>query len=108
MMRKQVHLPIESRGPLRTMFIQTSMPVGGAETLLVNLIRRMDRDRFAPELCCLKELDVLGEELEQEIPTFHNMLSGKYDLGIVPRLIELFRLREIDAVITVGAGDKMF
>ncbi|PQO45548.1 glycosyltransferase [Blastopirellula marina] len=107
-MRKRIHLPIESRGPLRTMFIQTSMPVGGAETLLVNLIRRMDRDRFAPELCCLKELDVLGEELKQEIPTFHNMLSGKYDLRIVPRLIELFRLREIDAVVTVGAGDKMF
>lgn len=107
-MRKRIQLPIESRGPLRTMFIQTSMPVGGAETLLVNLIRRMDRDRFAPELCCLKELDVLGEELQLEIPTFHNMLSGKYDLRIVPRLIELFRLREIDAVITVGAGDKMF
>ncbi len=32
------------------------MPVGGAETLLVNLIDRLDRERFAPKLCCLKEL----------------------------------------------------
>ncbi|PQO27236.1 glycosyl transferase family 1 [Blastopirellula marina] len=107
-MRQRMNQPIESRGPLKTMFMVTSMPVGGAETLLVNLIRRLDRDRFAPELCCLKELGPLGEEMEHEIPTFHHLLGGKYDLRVVPRLIELFRLREIDAVVTVGAGDKMF
>ncbi|WP_234824223.1 glycosyltransferase family 4 protein [Bremerella cremea] len=108
MLRQRMNLPLESRGPLRTMFMMTSMPVGGAETLLVNLIRRLDRDRFAPELCCLKELGPLGEEMKDESPTFHHLLSGKYDLRVVPRLIELFRLREIDAVVTVGAGDKMF
>ncbi|GAA4428826.1 glycosyltransferase [Bremerella cremea] len=100
--------PLESRGPLRVMFLVTSMPVGGAETLLVNLIRRMDRSRFAPELCCMKELGPLGVVMEQEVPTFHKMLSSKYDLRVVSRLSELFRVREIDAVVTVGAGDKMF
>ncbi len=108
MMRRRTHLPLDSRGPLRVMYLVTSMPVGGAETLLVNLIRRMDRQRFAPELCCMKELGPLGEEMQKEVPTFHNMLSGKYDLRIVPRLTELFAMREIDAVVTVGAGDKMF
>ncbi|MHC2068408.1 glycosyltransferase [Bremerella sp. T1] len=107
-MRRRTHLPIDSRGPLKVMYMVTSMPVGGAETLLVNLIRRMDRSRFAPELCCMKELGPLGEEMQQEVPTFHNMLSGKYDLRVVPRLTQLFSIREIDAVVTVGAGDKMF
>ncbi|MEW4455561.1 glycosyltransferase [Bremerella sp. JC817] len=100
--------PLENRGPLRVMFLVTSMPVGGAETLLVNLIRRMDRSRFAPELCCMKDLGPLGVVMEQEVPTFHKMLSSKYDLRVVSRLSELFRVREIDAVVTVGAGDKMF
>ncbi|MEW4565027.1 glycosyltransferase [Bremerella sp. JC770] len=108
MMRRRNNLPLDDRGPLRVMYLVTSMPVGGAETLLVNLIRRMDRHRFAPELCCMKELGPLGEEMQQEVPTFHNMLSGKYDLRVVPRLTELFAMREIDAVVTVGAGDKMF
>ena len=54
-------MPLADRGPLRVMFVITSMPVGGAETLLVELIRRMDRERFLPELCCLKHFDVLGE-----------------------------------------------
>lgn len=97
------------RGPLRVMFVVTSMPVGGMETLLVELIRRLDRRRFAPELCCLKYLDVLGEELAREIPVHTRLLSGKYDLRVVYRLSRLMRQRRIDAVITVGTGgDKMF
>ncbi|TWT39640.1 glycosyltransferase [Blastopirellula retiformator] len=107
-MSRYVRQPLDRRGPLRVMFTTTSMPVGGAETLLVNLIRRLDRTRFAPELCCTKERGPLGEELAQEIPTFEHLLSGKYDLRVLPRMIELFRMRQIDAIVTVGAGDKMF
>jgi len=97
------------RGPLRVMFVVTSMPVGGMETLLVELIRRLDRRRFAPELCCLKYLDMLGEELTREIPVHTGLLSGKYDLRVLYRLARLMRQRRIDAVVTVGTGgDKMF
>jgi glycosyltransferase involved in cell wall biosynthesis len=101
-------LPLADRGPLRVMFVITSMPVGGAETLLVNLIRRLDRSQILPELCCLKELGPLGEELADEIPAFENLLMHKRDLRVLGRLTRLFRWRRLDAVITVGAGDKMF
>lgn len=99
----------QDRGPLRVMFVITSMPVGGAETLLVNIIRSMDRDRFLPELCCLKYFDTLGEELAQEIPAYTGLLAHKYDFRVLGRLTRLLRARRIDAVITVGTGgDKMF
>ena len=101
-------IPLADRGPLRVMFIITSMPVGGAEVLLVNLIRKMNRERILPELCCLKSLGPLGEELAREIPVFSNLLTSKYDLRVFPRLCRLLRSRRIDAVVTVGAGDKMF
>ena len=95
--------------PLRVMFVITCMPVGGAETLLVDLIRRLDRTRFAPELCCLKYLGPLGESLAGEVPTFTGLLAHKYDLRIWGRLTRLLRQRQIDAVVTVGTGgDKMF
>ncbi|MAT71431.1 MAG: glycosyl transferase family 1 [Planctomycetaceae bacterium] len=94
--------------PLRVMFLTTSMPVGGAETLLVNLVRGMDRQRFAPEIVCLKEPGPLGDELAREMPVHSNLLAGKYDLRILPRLWRLLRARRADAVVTVGAGDKMF
>lgn len=99
---------LADRGPLRVLFLITSMPVGGAETLLVNLVRRLDRARFLPELCCLKEPGPLGEEVAREIPLHSHLLSGKYDVRVWGRLTQLLRSRRIDAVVTVGAGDKMF
>lgn len=100
--------PLADRGPLRVMFVLTGMPVGGAEVLLVNLIRRLDRERFAPELCCLKWLGALGEELAKEIPTHTGLINSKFDLRIWGRLTRLLQQRRIDAVVTVGGGDKMF
>lgn len=101
--------PPADRGPLRVMFVITCMPVGGAETLLVNLVRRLDRSRFHPELCCLKYLGPLGETLAQEIPAFAGLLRHKYDFRVLGRLTRLLVQRRIDAVITVGTGgDKMF
>lgn len=94
---------------LPVLFVQTSMPVGGAETLLVNLVRRIDPERFAPEVVCLKERGPLGELLAEEgFPVHHGLLSGKYDLRVLPRLVALMRRGQYAAVITVGAGDKMF
>lgn len=96
------------RKPLRVMFVITSMPVGGAETLLVNLTRRFDKTRIKPLLGCLKERGVLGDELADEMPVFEHLIHHKYDVAVARRLRRLFLDNEIDAVITVGAGDKMF
>ena len=90
------------------MFLVTSLPVGGAETLLAELVRRLDRRRFAPEIGCLKERGPLGELLAAEVPVHHDLLANKYDLRVWPRLCGCLRERQIDAVVTVGAGDKMF
>jgi glycosyltransferase involved in cell wall biosynthesis len=95
-------------GPLRLMFLVTSMPVGGAETLLMNLVRGLDAQRFAPEIVCLKERGPLGIELARELPVHSNMISNKFDVLVLWRLWQLMRNRRIDAVVTIGAGDKMF
>ncbi len=95
-------------GPLRTLFLLTSMPIGGAETLLVNLVRRMDRSRFAPEIGCLKSAGELGEVMAKEMPVHAGLIRHKLDLGVLFRLQRLIAERKIDAVVTVGCGDKMF
>ncbi|MBN1396051.1 MAG: glycosyltransferase [Pirellulales bacterium] len=106
--RRRKLMPLADRGPLHVMFVATSLPIGGAETLLVDLVRRMDRTRFLPELCCLKRFDALGETLAAEIPSHAGLLAGKYDATVLWRLVRLMRRRRIDAVVTVGPGDKMF
>ncbi len=90
------------------MFLLSSMPVGGAETLLANLVRRLDRRRIVPEICCLKERGKLGEELAREIPVHYGMIHSKYDVRVLRELRRLFQERQTDVVVTVGCGDKMF
>lgn len=94
--------------PLRVMFFATSLPVGGAETLLMNLVQSMDRTRFEPEIACLKERGPLGDELAHEMPVHSGLLASKFDVRVLPRTYRLLKQRKIDAVVTVGAGDKMF
>ena len=94
--------------PLRTMFVITSMPVGGAETLLVNLINRFDPNRIRPEIACLKEPGPLGEMISDRHVVHHGLLGNKWDVRVLGRLSQLMRDRRTDAVVTVGAGDKMF
>jgi glycosyltransferase involved in cell wall biosynthesis len=90
------------------MFVITSMPVGGAETLLVNLIDRFDGQRIRPEVACLKSRGPLGDAIAGRHVVHSDLTAGKWDLRVLPRLVSLLRRRRIDAVVTVGAGDKMF
>lgn len=95
-------------GALRTLFLLTSMPIGGAETLLMNLVRRLDRRKFAPEIGCLKAAGELGEVMSLEMPVHSNLIKHKLDIAVLFRLQRLITDRKIDAVVTVGCGDKMF
>lgn len=108
MARRPKPVPLEARGPLNVMFLITSMPVGGQEVLLAQLVKGIDRDRFRPSITCLKDEGELGERLAGEVSVHANMIGGKYDVGVVGRLAQLFVEQEVDAVVTVGAGDKMF
>ncbi len=93
---------------LRLAFVITSMPVGGAETLLMNLVREARKLKVESAICCLKEPGPLGELLAQEFPVVANLIQHKYDWRVLPKLKKVFRKQRTDAVITVGAGDKMF
>lgn len=99
---------LETARPLRTHFVLTSMEVGGAETLLLNLMRRFNPDRIQPRLICTKHLGQLGEEIAGQFPTIGNLTGGKYDLAVLPRIARWLRRDRADALVTVGAGDKMF
>jgi glycosyltransferase involved in cell wall biosynthesis len=94
--------------PLKIDFIVTSLPVGGAELLLLNLVRGMDRANFEPRVVCLKEAGALESSFAQEVPVLSRLLVSKWDCSVLFRLMHHFRSRRTDVVITVGAGDKMF
>lgn len=103
-----VPLALRRSRPLNVQFVLTSLPIGGAETLLLNLVSRMDRSRFSPEVVCLKEAGELGPFVDRVAPLTSQWIRNKWDVSVLPKLTRHFRDRQTDAVITVGAGDKMF
>jgi glycosyltransferase involved in cell wall biosynthesis/O-antigen/teichoic acid export membrane protein len=96
--------------PLRLMFVNTSLYhlLGGAERLEIELARGFDRGRILPEVCCLKAAGPVADQLPADVPVFQNLIRHKYDVTVLPRLVRLFRRRQIDIVVTLGAGDRMF
>ncbi len=98
----------DSHRPLNVLFLITSMEVGGAEILLVNMMRRFDPKLVVPQVGCLKHAGELGEQIAEEFKVHEHLINGKYDALVLRRLKKLMRAEKIDAVITVGAGDKMF
>lgn len=103
-----IELVVNPQRPLRTLFVITSMPVGGAETLLVNLLRKFRSTHIIPSVACLKEKGPLGEEIASDFQVTEHWLKSKYDLRVLPRLVKHIRKEKIDAIVSVGAGDKMF
>ncbi len=94
------------RRSLRTLFVITSMPVGGAETLLVNMLDRFDRSRIQPEVVCLKEPGPLGEAIADRHLVHSGLLKQKWDVTVLRRLSKLMRDRRVDAVVTVVLATK--
>lgn len=93
---------------LRVLFAINNLQVGGAEMLTYELLRRINRQQFDVELACMREAGELGERLAGEVPIHANLLRGKYDVRVLWRLTKILRRGKFDAIITVGAGDRMF
>jgi glycosyltransferase involved in cell wall biosynthesis len=94
--------------PIRVMIVNTSLVIGGAEKCALQLATSLDREVFAPQICCLKEAGPLARSLPHDVPCHCDVLNHKYDVRILSRLTRLFREESPHVVLTVGAGDKMF
>ena len=89
--------------PERTnvLYVIWSLQTGGAERVVADLARSLDRNRFRPMVCCLNFKGRLAEELEQEgIPVFALDKKPKADLGALFRLVSLMRRERVQVVHT--------
>jgi glycosyltransferase involved in cell wall biosynthesis len=103
-----IHNRTVSSRRLSVMFMVSTLDYGGAETLLDNLARRLDRDRFSIGVCCTKTRGPLGERLAKEVPVYEYQMRRKWDVRIIRWLKARLLEHGADIVVTVGAGDKMF
>lgn len=84
---------------IRVLRVITWLPVGGIERKIVELLPRLDRDRFDVSLVCLREMGPLAEELAaKEIPVSLIRFRQRWDLGALGKLTALMKKRRVDVV----------
>jgi glycosyltransferase involved in cell wall biosynthesis len=86
---------------LGVLFLTNWVPVGGFETLLLSIVKEIDRQSFHPVLCCLKD----GGPLEQEfratgIPVYTRIQRSRLDPIGVHRLARIMRRERVQLLDT--------
>lgn len=87
--------------PARILHLFVTLPVGGAENLLLSILRRLDPQRFSSQVCCIGERGELGGQviaMGYPLTELHLLGKGGMDRRVVPALVELIRRENIDLV----------
>lgn len=86
---------------VRILHVITRLPVGGAERLLVDVVRRLDPTRFESMVCCIQTKGELADELEAAgiaVRCLNRMQSKRFDWRAVADLRALLREERISLV----------
>ena len=82
----------------RILHLITRLPIGGAERLLVDVVRRLDPERFESVVCCIQAKGPLADELERAgiaVHCLNRMQSKRFDWRAVRDLVRLLRSERI-------------
>jgi glycosyltransferase involved in cell wall biosynthesis len=93
-------VPAEERR-LTVLYVIWSLQTGGAERVVADLARKLDRRVFRPVVCCLNFKGRLAAELEAEgIPVHALDKRPKLDPAVLVKLVRLMRRERVDVVHT--------
>ncbi|MEK6643844.1 MAG: glycosyltransferase [Planctomycetota bacterium] len=94
----------------RVLFVTNRLEPGGAELMLVNLVRHLPTHNIQPFILCLKDAGPLATDCRTAgIPVFENLLHHKTDAAVIPRIRRLLDEHAIDVLVVAhSGGDRMF
>ncbi len=82
---------------IRVMYVIWSLGLGGAEQVIINLIRGLDRDRFEPMVCCLNEEGAFADLVKARgVPVFALRKRPGPDLATVGKIQCLLKEHRVD------------
>ncbi len=80
--------------------ILPALPFGGAEKMVVELIRHANRDEFSFSIITLFDNNPLAAELPPDVPVFVVPKKGKLDIGLINRIKKQLQILQPDIVHT--------
>jgi len=84
----------------RILFLTLEMDFGGLQRVVNQIVRRMDRKRFEPFLCCLDRGGVFSDDL-QDLgikPYVLERRPGPFDARLFLRLLRILNQQKIDVI----------
>ncbi|MBF0358964.1 MAG: glycosyltransferase [Magnetococcales bacterium] len=85
----------------RILHLFTSLPVGGAENLLLSLLKKLDTSKYHSTICCIRDKNVIGNEIEKmgfKVLELGLLEKGGFDRKIVSAIAEVIKSEEIEIV----------
>jgi glycosyltransferase involved in cell wall biosynthesis len=90
-------------GPREIIFLTSDMPVGGGETLLVDLVNRFDRRRITPVVVSLAGVGESEKRLSPDVEIIHFPRRSRFDLVPAKEIGRLILERNVSAVFAKGS-----
>ena len=86
--------------PVKVLRVITWLPWGGIEKRMVEVLKRLDRDKFYPMVCCLRSKEgVYEKELEKAgIKVIKLNFNSRLDPRGIQRLAKLIKEEKVDIV----------
>ena len=85
----------------RVLQLITRLPIGGAERLIADTVRKLDRSRYEPVVCCIQARGELAAEIERAgvpVVCLDRMKTKRFDWSAVAALERLLGSERIDLV----------
>lgn len=85
----------------RVLHLITRLPIGGAERMLLGVLRNLDATRFDSIVCCIQDRGELADEVESlgiPVHALGLMVRGGFDRQVVPALRRLIREQKVELV----------
>jgi glycosyltransferase involved in cell wall biosynthesis len=94
---------------IRIAVVVSHLAIGGAEQLLLELLRHIDIQRFDLHIFFLREPGILGKEvIHLGIPATTSIIRSKLDIGGVFILAKLLKSFQTDAVLLINHLNTLF
>ena len=78
-----------------------TLDIGGAERQLVELVKRLDKNKYNITVCCITRGGPLEEDLKKLGIAYHILYKKfKFDFAVIFRLIRLIRQKKIELIHT--------
>ncbi len=99
----------ESNGAIRVLHVLNTLQTGGAEYLVLNLARALDRQRFPMLVCSLQGDGEIGDELRRlGVPVFVLQRRVGLDPRLLPWLVRLIRREHVRIVHTHNVAPWLY